>query len=266
MKTFLIDAFTDKPFSGSPTPVCLPEKPLGDVMMQAIAAEFNFAETVFVVPTQGNNFSIRYFTPTVEIAFCGHATLASAKLLLDRFGYESVKFTTIENLLLSAEKDNGQILLHFPLYETENYEPSRQLLSAFGIENPIAARFSKDLDMVLIEVKSKEALLAITPDFIKAVASPDNIVEVVITAKSNDTDFDFYSRCFCPWIGIDEDPVTGSSHCVLAKYWGEKLGKTKMKTYQLSSRGGYLDLTIAGNEKLEVRSNGVIVLEGNMTI
>lgn len=265
MKTFLIDAFTDKPFSGSPTPVCLPEKPLGDATMQAIAAEFNFAETVFVTPTGDNNFSIRYFTPTIEIAFCGHATLASAKLLLDRFGYGSVHFATIENLRLSAEKDGSQVLLHFPLYGTSAYAPSAGLLAAFGILNPIAVRLSKDLEMVLIEVENKDALLAVAPDFTKAVSAPDKIVEVVVTAKSDDSDYDFYSRCFCPWMGIDEDPVTGSSHCVLAKYWGEKLGITELKAYQLSARGGYLDLTVKG-DKLEIRSNGVIILEGNMII
>lgn len=265
MKTFLIDAFTDTLFSGSPTPVCLPEKPLDDAMMQAIAAEFNFAETVFVTPTDGNNFNIRYFTPTVEIAFCGHATLASAKVLLDRFGYESVCFATIGNLSLKAEKDGAQVLLRFPLYDCENYEASPELLSAFGIKNPVAVRFSPELDMILIEVENKAALQAIQPNFIKAVAAPDVILEVVVTAKSGDAAYDFYSRCFCPWIGIDEDPVTGSSHCALAKYWAEKLGKTEMKAFQLSSRGGYLNLAI-NNGILEIRSNGVIVLEGTMPI
>jgi PhzF family phenazine biosynthesis protein len=266
MKTFLIDAFTDKPFSGSPTPVCLLEKPLDDRLMQSIAAEFNFAETVFIFPSGGDNFQIRYFTPTVEIAFCGHATLASAKLLLDRFGYQSVCFKTIEQLELMAEKDGEHVLLHFPLYNPEQYVASDELLSAFGIENPVSTRLSKDLDMVLIEVENKDALLRIKPRFKAALMSPDAIVEVVVTAKSDDEDYDFYSRCFCPWIGIDEDPVTGSSHCVLAKYWSDKLGKADLKAYQLSARGGYLNLSVKANNKLEIRSNGVILLEGTLQL
>src|SRR5690606_6307978 len=127
-------------------------------------------------------------------------------------------------------------------------------------------KFNKDLDMLLIEVEDKKTLTGLCPDFRKAKEITGRIKEVVVTTRSKEKEFDFYSRCFCPWIGIDEDPVTGAAHSVLAKYWGDLLGKTEMNAYQLSQRGGFMKLHILDNNTLKVYGEAVIVFEGKIVI
>jgi PhzF family phenazine biosynthesis protein len=229
MKVFIIDAFTDNAFKGNPAGVCLLESEITVETMQAIANELNLSETAFLSQSENSDteYSVRYFTPTVEIDFCGHATLASAKLILHHLGKPTVKFTTFHNLRISAVSNNENIKMKFPLYDTTEYVPNKELYEAFGIDNPIATKFAKELDMLIIEVSDKATLINIKPNFIKAIQTSDSIKEVVVTAKSQDTEYDFYSRCFCPWIGIDEDPVTGASHSVLAKYWSNIFRKNR---------------------------------------
>ncbi len=267
IKTFIINAFTNKPFSGNPAGVCLIDSKIDKKLMQAIASELNLSETAFLQKrTSDQDYSIRYFTPTVEIDFCGHATLASAKLVLDKLGEKNVEFTTQKELNISANSQGEYIKMQFPLYETSDYKTNKQLLDAFGVENALSFKYCKELYMLIIEVKDKQNLLQISPDFQKAIDSSSEIKEVVITTKSEEKEYDFYSRCFCPWIGINEDPVTGASHSVLAKYWGDKLNKKKMSAYQLSTRGGFLELKILDDENLEVSSNAQIVFEGVLII
>ncbi|WP_420580869.1 PhzF family phenazine biosynthesis protein [Reichenbachiella sp.] len=268
IKSFIVDSFTDQPFAGNPAGVCLLNESIDESLMQSIAAEFNLSETAFLLKTndQKNHYSIRYFTPTVEIDFCGHATLAASKVLMSEEKHEHVDFTTYKGLDLSASQDGAFVLMNFPLFDSEVNEPNQKLLDAFGIVNPIAIQFAKALDMLVIEVKNKEALLAIKPDFQEALKSSDEVKELVVTTKSEDKEYDFYSRCFCPWIGINEDPVTGASHSVLAKYWAEKLNKQELSAYQLSSRGGYLHLKVINPSTLEVRSNASIVFKGTLEI
>lgn len=267
IKTFIINAFTNKPFSGNPAGVCLIDSKIDEKLMQAIASELNLSETAFLQKrTSDEDYSIRYFTPTVEIDFCGHATLASAKLVLDKLGEKNVEFTTQKELKISANSQDIYIKMQFPLYETIDYKNNKELLDAFGIANASPSRYCKELDMLIIEVNDKQSLLQISPDFQKAIDSSSEIKEVVVTTKSEDQAYDFYSRCFCPWIGINEDPVTGASHSVLAKYWGDKLNKKKMSAYQLSNRGGFLELKILDDETLEVSSNAQIVFEGVLNV
>lgn len=269
IKTFVIDAFTDKPFKGNPAGVCLLETSLEPALMQSIAAEINLAETAFLLPDAQNatQYTIRYFTPTVEIAFCGHATLASAQLLLEKFQLNQVNFTTHHQLKISALKDGAAIQMKFPLYDNVAYTPSTTLLNAFGVSAPLATRFSKELGMLVIEVSDNEELIALQPDLPQALKSPEtDIKTVIITAKSQDEHYDFYSRCFGPWVGIDEDPVTGSSHTILAKYWGDKLRKTAMVAYQSSKRGGFMHLQILNEKELQVTGKAVMMLEGIMTV
>lgn len=268
IKTFIADAFTNEPFKGNPAGVCLLEKEIDESIMQSIAAEINLSETAFLLQseTEDTKFSIRYFTPTVEIAFCGHATLASAKIVLHRLGKKHVEFTTHHSLKIGAKADADKIKMLFPLYDTVPYNPSEQLYDAFGITNPLCSRFAKELDMLIIEVENKATLLNIYPDFVKAINCPDKVKEVVVTSKSEDGEYDFYSRCFCPWIGINEDPVTGAAHAVLAKYWGGILGKKEMMAWQASKRGGYMKLNIISETELEVLSNAQIVFEGLMEV
>ncbi len=268
MKVFIIDAFTDTPFKGNPAGVCIVEKEIDAALMQTIASELNLSETAFLLASeQGKTeYAIRYFTPTVEVDFCGHATLASAKLVLHHLQKESVNFTTTHDLKINAMSDGEDIKMLFPLYKSVDHIPSPKLFAAFGIDKPIAAKYAEELQMLIIEVESKEVLVNIKPDFSKALLVPDSLKEVVVTTKSTDKEHDFYSRCFCPWIGINEDPVTGAAHSVLAKYWGDILGKTEMKAYQASKRGGYLQLKIIDETTLEVKGKARIVFSGKLII
>ncbi len=266
IQTFIVDSFTDKPFQGNPAGVCLLDETISEVMMQSIASELNLSETVFVTQIENTSYRLRYFTPTVEVDFCGHATLAASKVIFDTFNHETIDFITYKGLQLDARIENEEIKMSFPLYDTTAYSPSKELLEAFGLVEVVSSKFSKDLDMVVIEVKDKETLLHIKPNFQKAIESSDSIKELVITTKSQDKTYDFYSRCFCPWIGINEDPVTGAAHTVLAKYWGDRLHKKEMTAFQLSKRGGYLKLTIINDVTLEVKSSAKIVLKGKLKI
>ncbi|MEO7046525.1 MAG: PhzF family phenazine biosynthesis isomerase, partial [Ferruginibacter sp.] len=224
--------------------------------------------TAFLKQSENSDkdYSVRYFTPTVEIDFCGHATLASAKLVLHYLDKPFVNFTTFQNLKINATSQGEKIKMKFPLYDTIDYVANTELYEAFGIKNPIATKFVKELDMLIIEVSDKATLIEINPNFTRAIKSSDSLKEVVVTAKSQDTEYDFYSRCFCPWIGIDEDPVTGASHSVLAKYWSAILGKTEMLAYQASKRGGFMQLKIISDTELEVISNAKIIFEGKTNI
>ncbi len=268
IKTFIVDAFTDQAFSGNPAGVCLLDSEINEQLMQSIASELNLSETAFLIRKTDDRqlYNIQYFSPTMEVAFCGHATLASAKIILDRFENETVDFITGKSLRITAIRQGEQIKMEFPLYQTQSYESNEELLDAFGILYPIYQGYCKELDMLIIEVSDKQTLLNIKPDFQKALNSSNTIKEVVVTTISEDKAFDFYSRCFCPWIGINEDPVTGASHSVLAKYWGTKLNKQSMSAYQLSSRGGFLDLSIKDENTLEVVSNARIVFEGQLIL
>lgn len=266
IRTFIVDAFTDEPFKGNPAGVCLLDTAIDGKTMQSIAAELNLSETAFLSKTSGDKYSIRYFTPSIEVDFCGHATLASSKIIMDKLGKVKVDFTTGSGLKLNATYEGNYIKMKFPLYGTTPYTPNQKLFDAFKVENSISTRLSKDLDMLLIEVKDKQTLLNIEPNYQKAIESSNILKEVVITTKSEDKAYDFYSRLFAPWIGINEDPVTGASHSVLAKYWGDILQKEKMSAFQLSDRGGFLNLTIIGDTELEVQSKAQIVFEGELKL
>lgn len=264
LKVYIVDAFTNEPFRGNPAGVCLLEKAIPESEMQSIASELNLSETAFILKNDSkeNYFHIRYFTPLVEIGFCGHATLASSKILLDKFNHDTVSFITGKHLELNAVIDQPFIKMEFPLYEAKSHTATPQLMEAFGIDVAVSIRYAHELEMLIVEVANKQTLENIQPDYQKALDSPDKIKELVVTTSSKDGNYDFYSRCFCPWIGINEDPVTGASHAVLAQYWSEKLGKKEMTAYQLSKRGGFLNLRIVSDAILEVRSNAKVVFEG----
>jgi PhzF family phenazine biosynthesis protein len=272
IKTFIVDAFTNEPFKGNPAGVCLLDNPIGADAMQAIASEINLSETAFIFQQQGY-FTIRYFTPTVEIDFCGHATLAASKIVLDYLQQPSVIFATQHNLQLSAVIEADHITMKFPLYDTVEliekhrlYNEFYGLLDVFKIKDSLAIRYSDPLKMLLVEVRNNAEIKAIQPDYVKAVSITNKLNNFIVTAKSSDPEYDFYSRCFCPWIGINEDPVTGAAHTILAKYWGDKLNKSELAAYQSSKRGGFMNLKIMASDQLEVRSNARVMLDGWMEI
>ncbi len=265
--TYIVDAFTNEPFRGNAAGVCLLDKPLSPAQMQQIAAELKHSETAFIQlqPNANGQLPIRYFTPTTEVEFCGHATLASAKVIIEKLKQPEVKLLTHFQLALSAKPVPGGVQMMFPLYDNVPFEVKPETLSALGITSVVNVCFNNNLDILLLEVANKEILQQIQPDFKQLVLSDNRVKELAVTTRSLDADYDFYSRCFCPWLGIDEDPVTGAIHTVLAKYWGDKLGKKEMKAFQLSERGGYLNLTIQ-QQALEVTSNAHIILAGEINL
>ncbi|MFZ5971412.1 MAG: PhzF family phenazine biosynthesis protein [Bacteroidota bacterium] len=267
IQTFIVDAFSHEPFKGNPAGVCLLDAPLSEASMQQIAAELRHSETAFIQlqPNAAGQWPIRYFTPATEVEFCGHATLASAKVIIEKLQKPEVKFLTRFNLALSARPVAAGVQMVFPLYDTVPFQVKPETWAALGIHAVANVRFNKELDMLLVEVADKATLQRIQPDFKRLRQSDDRIKELAVTTRSLDPEYDFYSRCFCPWLGIDEDPVTGAIHTVLAKYWGDQLGKQQMKAYQLSERGGYLHLTIQP-DALEVTSNAHIILEGQINL
>ncbi|MFD2909107.1 PhzF family phenazine biosynthesis protein [Flavobacterium ardleyense] len=268
MKVYIIDAFTTEAFKGNPAGVCIVEDEILVETMQSIASELNLSETAFIsrFNDSESDYSIRFFTPTVPIDFCGHATLAAAKVILQKTGNSEVNFTTLHNLKISAKSSGATIEMNFPLYDSVAYSPNEDLYDALGIVNPVATKYAKELDMVVIEVADKDALLKLQPDFAQLANTSKRYKAVIVTAKSEDVSYDFYSRCFCSWIGIDEDPVTGSSHSILAKYWSKILNKKEMVAFQASKRGGSMQLKIVNDKELEVISNAKIMVEGILNL
>lgn len=265
IKIFLVDAFTDEAFKGNPAGVCLLDEKISEDLMQKIAMEVNAAETAFVLKdNEGENkFHIRYYSPLVEVAFCGHATVASSKVLFENYGYDEVSFTTHSGLKLSASKLGDKLKMIFPVFEPVEFS-SDKILEALNISSYKDVKFCRENQDLIVRVKDKQTVLSVNPDFGKLKAASVEFRGVSVTAKSDDNEYDFYSRFFAPAVGIDEDPVTGSLHSVLAKYWSDILGKNELAAYQLSKRGGYLKLKILDDYSLEVISNAKITIEGEL--
>jgi PhzF family phenazine biosynthesis protein len=268
IRTFVVDAFTKEPFHGNPAGVCLLDQPIDSAVMQQIASELNHSETAFIhlKPNEVGQLPIRYFTPTVEVPLCGHATLASSKIVLEKLGYGHVHFLTHFQLGLSARKSEMGITMKFPLYDTKPYQPKKEMLQVLGLPPTQSGRLAGEIGMLLLPVSDAAVLKKIAPNFDALKNSDPDINELVVTCPSPDAAFDFYSRCFCPWIGINEDPVTGVAHSVLAKYWSELLSKKELKAFQASARGGYLELSVKSDTELEITSQAHIVLEGEINL
>lgn len=268
IKTFIVDAFTEVAFRGNPAGVCMLEHELEASLMQSIANELNLSETAFLKQSPGaqSSFDIRFFTPTDEVPLCGHATLAAASVVFHLLKQKQAQFSTKANLLIPTQMDNSTITMNFPLYDSVPYEATVRIKKAIGIQECIETRFTQEMETLLIRIGSKEALVNLKPNFPQLVAASKTFKEIIVTAKSSDTNYDFYSRCFCPWIGINEDPVTGAAHSILAKYWGDSLKKTILRAFQSSSRGGWLDLKILPQQRLEIRSAAKLIFEGILHI
>src|SRR5688572_10905974 len=254
MKTFIVDSFTDTPFKGNPAGVCLVESQLSDERMLQIAQELNLSETAFLSPLEsGNAFPIRYFSPRMEIPLCGHATLASAKVIFSIHKLNEVHFINIQSLDLFARQLNGQIVMEFPIYETLPAEAPPALLAALGIEAIKNSVYNDETKILLLEIEDPEKLANLDPDFVALQRAHNSINGVLVTAPSQGDGYDFHSRYFWPWSGTNEDPVTGGTHTFLAKYWASKLGKTRMKSFQSSKRTGFMDVELVG-DKLRIES------------
>lgn len=265
--SFIIDSFTDAPFKGNPAAVCFAEDDLTDVQMQNIAMEFGLSETAFVRAAEAGHFSIRYFSPKMEIDLCGHATLAAIKALVHagRAG-AAVKFITGAGLELTADIKGEVINMHFPVFGTVAAQAPQALRGALGLTGVINAEFCADIKSLLIEIEDVETLRRLSPNYAALAASHRGIDGVGITARSNQEGYDFESRYFWPWSGTNEDPVTGAAHSMLAPYWHARLGKTEMRAFQCSARGGVMDLTLTPNEILIISAQAQVILKGELYI
>lgn len=268
LSTWFIDTFTVTPFKGNPTAVCHTEEELCQHTMLSIANELNCPVTAFIRmnPRETNAYDIRYFTPITEIPACGHATLASAKFVMAQNDTaHSLLFCTINNVSIKIFIEGDKILMTYPAFELEEYAVDDKLLAALYLDRYKTAGYSPDLETLFIELESAESLKKIQPDYQKLINSSDTIKEVVITSVSDNRNFDYYLRSFCPWIGINEDPVTGSVHSVLGNFWKKRLNKKRMNVYQASPRGGELEIR-AFDDHVEIGGEAVIILKGEISL
>jgi len=250
---YWVDAFTSRRFGGNPAAICPLPRWLPDSLLQAIAAENNLAETAYFVH-EPDGYRIRWFTPGVEVDLCGHATLASALVLMDCMGLggESVVFNSRSGPL-TVTRDGPRYTLDFPSRPAAPLADDEALAAALGA-TPLAVLKARDT-MAVFETQAQVASLA--PDM-KALAKVDTFA-VIATAPGDDCDF--VSRFFAPRAGIDEDPVTGSAHSTLTPYWSARLGKKDMFARQISPRGGELWLTDRG-ERVSISGQGVLYMTG----
>ncbi|MCD0466248.1 PhzF family phenazine biosynthesis protein [Flavobacterium sp. ENC] len=265
MKTYFVDSFTNQKYKGNPAAVCLPETDLDAAEMQSIAAEIGFSETAFIKPLTDNTYSIRFFSPKTEIPLCGHATLASSKIVFSTTSLDSITFINYDNVELAIEKEDQKIKMFFPVYDTEETVVPQKMLDALGISETISLRYSPNNKIILIEIESAHELADLKPDFTALINSHTGISGVLVTAASDSTDFDFHYRYFWPWAGTNEDPVTGGIQTFLTKYWATKLNKTKLRAYQSSLRTGTMSTELL-QDKVSILGEAVIVLEGEFIL
>jgi PhzF family phenazine biosynthesis protein len=264
MKTYIVDSFTSEYFKGNPAGVCFPEHEISEDKMLHIANELGLSETAFLKQVgKTNSYSIRYFSPKMEIPLCGHATLASAKVLFKDTGEEKIHFITIENLDLIVTKHGEEITMEFPVYDTEAASAPPAMLKALGLTAVTNTVFSPHNKVIMLEIESPRMLADLHPDFNALIPSHNGINGVLVTAPAVENGYDYHYRFFWPWAGTNEDPVTGGVQTFLAKYWGEKLNKKSMKAFQSSCRTGYMNVALQ-NEKVLLTSRAVIMLEGNL--
>lgn len=265
-QVYQIDAFTDRLFSGNPAAVCPLEAWLADDLMQAIAAENNLSETAFLVPEgegKDSHWGLRWFTPAVEVDLCGHATLASAHLLLNHLGHagDAISFETRSGTLVVARDGaDGGLAMDFPVMPVDaRIEPAPGFADALGAA---PAELYKIREVhgapYLLALFEREAeVAALAPKFGQLGAN------VIATAPGNEVDF--VSRFFAPASGIDEDPVTGSAHCTLTPFWAERLGRDELKARQISARGGELGCRLAG-ERVIISGRAVLYMAGEFEV
>jgi len=268
IETYIVDSFTSEPFKGNPAGVCLLEEELTEVDMFNIAKELGLSETAFLIPRESKgDFSIRFFSPKMEIPLCGHATMATAKVVFQKHPELSgLRFQNIDKLEIVISKSGELIEFLFPIYEVHPATAPLALLQALGLKAVKNAVFNKETNILLLEIEDSVALSKLTPDFAALIKSHDSINGVLITAPSKKSDFDFESRYFWPWSGTNEDPVTGGTHTFLAKYWSERLNKKKMNSFQCSERTGFMEVELLDEKQFAIRGDARIVFSGTLTL
>lgn len=256
-----VDAFTNKPFAGNPAAVCVLLTPPDDRWMQDVAQEMNLSETAFLV-RQDDGFNLRWFTPTVEVPLCGHATLASAHVLWSE-GHlspdEAARFYT-KSGVLTARKQGDWIELNFPANRSQPTVAPLELRESLRV--PYKAVYQNSLGY-LVELESEEAVRQLQPNFQLLKTLP--VADVIVTSIADSgSDYDFVSRFFAPGLGINEDPVTGAAHCCLAPFWRDRLHKNQFLAYQASRRGGVVKIDYDGGDRVFLYGQAVTVLRGEL--
>uniref|UniRef100_A0A8C8Z6L6 Phenazine biosynthesis-like domain-containing protein n=1 Tax=Prolemur simus TaxID=1328070 RepID=A0A8C8Z6L6_PROSS len=280
---FIADAFTARAFRGNPAAVCLLENKLDEDLHQQIAREMNLSETAFIRKlhptdnfTESSCFGLRWFTPASEVPLCGHATLASAAVLFhERKNVNStLTFVTLSGELKARRAEDG-IVLDLPLY------PAHPQVS-FGLSPQTAIgdtlvqdiRYSPDTRKLLVRLsdtydRSFLENLKVNTGNLPQVENTGKVKGLILTLKGEPGGqtqaFDFYSRYFAPWVGVAEDPVTGSAHTVLSSYWSQQLGKREMCAFQCSTRGGELEISLRPDGRVDIRGGAAVVVEGTLT-
>ena len=275
LKLYQVDAFTDHLFGGNPAAVCPLDAWLPDTVMQQIAAENNLAETAFYIP-QEDKFALRWFTPTVEVDLCGHATLATAHVLfeIEHYAKPEIRFHTRSGTL-SVQRQNDKLAMNFPADTLTPTDLPPEVMDGLGKVSVQEAFRGKSDFLVVLE--SQDELLSLAPDFRKLgeyrdiratiVTAPSVVTSGVVTSGvvTSGQEVDFVSRCFAPQSGIDEDSVTGSAHTTLTPYWARRLGKKQLTAQQLSSRRGTLWCTHLG-DRVTIAGHAVTYLAGEIEI
>jgi PhzF family phenazine biosynthesis protein len=256
---YQVNAFTSEVLSGNPAAVCILDSWIDDNLLQSIAAENNLSETAFLVRND-DGFDIRWFTPTIEVALCGHATLASAFVLFAcrDWAEEKIRFHTRKSGQLVVGKRNGLFEMDFPSRPTHNVIPPYGLKEALGV-TPIAVLSS--VEDLLVVLESERTVRELQPDF----SALERVEDRGIIVTSRGSQSDFVSRFFAPRFGVPEDPVTGSAYCVLVPYWSSELHKKNLHAFQISKRGGELFCVHAG-DRVKISGKAVLYLEGVITI
>jgi PhzF family phenazine biosynthesis protein len=255
-----VDAFTGELFAGNPAGVCILSAFLADSIMQKIAAENRHSETAFVVPRADGDFDLRWFTPVVEDALCGHATLASAYVLaLRKHSVWPVRFHTRSGMLTVAQGQDS-FEMDFPVRPPQPCETPGGLLPALGLKTAIVMK-SRDY---IVVVENADQVRALSPD-IAALAKLGIVNGGTIVTAPGEHEVDYVCRLFSPSEGIDEDPATGSIHCTLAPYWAGRLGKNTLRARQLSVRGGYMQCT-NGADRVKISGRARLYLHGTLEL
>ncbi|HEX6472450.1 MAG TPA: PhzF family phenazine biosynthesis protein [Streptosporangiaceae bacterium] len=266
MRILVVDAFTDRPFGGNPAGVCLLDGPADPAWMQRLAAEMKHAETAFVrrVDAAGADYELRWFTPKVEVALCGHATLATAHALYTTGAVPSdrpIRFQTLHSGVLTVRRAAADRLeMDFPAVPAAPVAAPESLAAALGV-TPVWTGRNAQNDILAV-LDDAETVRKLSPDHGRLAAIEAR--GICVTAPDAPP-YDFVSRFFAPSVGIPEDPVTGSAHCMLAPYWADRLGRLTMTGYQASERGGAVGVAVRG-DVVTLTGQAVTVLDGTLQI
>ncbi len=274
---FLVDAFTEHPFSGNPAGVILYDTILPTAQMQTIANEVNVSETAFPIPVddkpfeEASYFKLRWFTPQVEVPLCGHATLASAHVLLHELGNQSTSLTfDTRSGELTVTHIDGHYVMDFPAGLSVPIDANRLVYDALDLNesNILETRYCDNPNKLIIVVDDERIIKNLQPDSIKIreLSTIYNAGSVVVTSASASSDYDFVSRNFAPLRGVNEDPVTGSSHVILGPYWKEKLGKSQLAAFQASARGGSMIVEVIDEYRVLLKAKATTITRGQMVL